>query len=176
MSPRVGESVTYGLPANVCQSRGNDHDHHEAKHPVTGAGNGIGLRTAAQRRDFGAVEERPADPSETEEGVEEKEEARGNELARPVGSAGQAGDDGEADGHAARRDHEGFTAAETLDEEDGEKRAQGVFETAHGGDEVRHARREVKGLLEDLVGVGGDHVDAGQLLGGLKEGADGDAV
>lgn len=41
---------------------------------------------------------------------------------------------------------------------------------------MRHAGREIEGFLQDLVGVGGDHIDAGKLLCRLDEGADCDAL
>lgn len=171
-----GQDRTYSLPPNVRQSRGDDHDDDKAKQPVTGAGDSIGLRSASQRRNLSTVEERPADPGKTKEGIKEKEESRSHKLTRPISGTSQPGNDGEADGHAGRGDDEGPTATETLDKQHREERAQSVLETAHGGDEVRHAWRQIEGLLEDLVGVGGDHVDARELLGGLEEGADGDAV
>lgn len=167
---------TYGLPSDVGESWRDDHDDHEAEEPVTGAGNGVGLRTAAQRCYFSAVEERSAHPGEPEEGVEEEEEARSNKLTGAASGAGQTGNDPEADSHSACRDHESLAATKPLNKKDGQKRAQCIFETAHCSDEMRHAGSKIEGLLKDFVGVGRDHVDTRQLLSRLNESADCDAV
>lgn len=108
---------TYSFPSDIRKRRRDNHNNHKAEQPVASTGNRIRLSATPERRDLRAVQEGPTDPCETEESVEEEEEARSHELVRAIRGRAQAGDDGEADAHAGGSDHEGSAATQAFDEE-----------------------------------------------------------
>lgn len=91
------------------------------------------MSTDSERGDFRRVQEWTADPGETEEGVEDKEEGCSGKLFGSTTGGQKRRDNDEGEGHSSGGDHEDLSSTNSLNEEKGETRAHGVFGTDTGG-------------------------------------------
>ncbi len=89
-----------GVVSDICEGGGYCHDHQEAESPVGDGAQCGTLSMSAKGSDFSGVEEWTTDPGETEEGVEEEEQAGAGELVGARGSGEEDGDCDEASCHS----------------------------------------------------------------------------
>lgn len=118
-APQDTKKITYRLPADILESRWDNHDHHEAEQPVGSARHGISLRAAPQRCNLGAVQKRPPNPGKAKEGIKKKQKPRGGKFAGARVRALKPSDDGKATGHADCSPQKGSTAPKAFYEQHG---------------------------------------------------------
>lgn len=172
-----------GLPLDVVEADRGNHDnlyiwsgslfinqvvdagtHHKVPNPVGASRQSIRRRTNTQRRNLSGIQPSHAQPTDREEGVEDKEEHNDSNLA---GLVILVRGDSSQDGHGqcltdGAEQHE-LTAADALDKPDSGPRGKEIFGTVESGEETGGEGRHVE-IGVNCCCVVGDEVDTADLL------------
>lgn len=99
----------------------------ETEDPIRSSSNSIGWCTNTEWCDFRIVQEWNSNPGEAEEGVEQENACDGDCLGSFTGTPEEEGKHEETGPLASSSEHQHFTTADPLDEDDGEEGEQEVL-------------------------------------------------
>lgn len=152
------------LVSDVLKSNRGNHDNEEVENPVRRGSQGIGRRANLQWHDFGRVQPGHAQPADSEEGVEDKQEhaARNLGLGRIDTAGDREGHHGQR--HSCRTEQHQLATTKLLNDKDRDQRGQEVFGSIAGGDQSRHDLVQSDLVLQERGDVVRNQVDTGNLL------------
>ena len=149
-----------GLVTDIVKSDRSDHDNKEVEDPIGRSCQSICRSTDLQWDDFRRVQPCHTEPTDSEKGVENKQEDATGDVGLVITNAASDGEDHHGQGHACgAEEHKGATA-ESFDGEDGHPRGDEVFRPVAGGDQTGIDDTHAHLLFEQFGDVVGDQVDA----------------
>ena len=120
-------------PRNVSKSHRRDHHDHEVECPVSRGGNSVRRRTDGKRCYFCRVEPGHAQPSDSEEGVEDEEHDGCDQSASLVADvAGGSCKDAHSCTHTGSTEQHQLAAAKAFNGENGDPRCDEVLSAVTG--------------------------------------------